>query len=254
MTGNLQFKRGLKSNLPQSAPAGSPLWCTDTKELYIGTDTGIHKIGENLNNSSSGFLSKKNVNVLPSSGTINLEDNSINTIDIIGDVNFVLPEITDNTIFHEILVQVSMPSVVSFDLGTNNYLTSESPDMSQSGIYNILFEFHDDTWFVGVVKKNGVLGQRFITIDFENYYGHLQININDGEYAYIDDTSRRQIFTFYYPKGTKIEYTIQFYPNNSDISVDKTETIILNTNKTIYVSDLLKSHEGIIDDLEDLFG
>lgn len=45
--GNLQFKRGLKSNLPISAPSGMPLWCEDTKELYIGTETGIEKVGSN---------------------------------------------------------------------------------------------------------------------------------------------------------------------------------------------------------------
>ena len=33
---NIQFKRGTKINLPDSAPNGMPLWCEDTKELYIG--------------------------------------------------------------------------------------------------------------------------------------------------------------------------------------------------------------------------
>lgn len=44
MNANIRFKRGLKSNLPTSAPGGTPLWCTDTKELFMGTDDGVSKI------------------------------------------------------------------------------------------------------------------------------------------------------------------------------------------------------------------
>lgn len=253
MTGNLQFKRGLKTHLPTSAPSGMPLWCTDTKELYIGTETGVQKIGANSDNSSSLSPTQKSVNILPSSGTIILEDNSVNTIEVSGNVVFELPEITDNTIFHEILVQVSMPSVVSLTLGTNNYLSSDEPDMSQAGLYNILFEYHDDTWFVGAVKKNGTLGQRFIKVDFGNYEGNFELTINDGQDYYRDETFRTTTFTMYYLKGTKIDYTINCYADNSD-PVTKTGTITLNENTTIYIPDLLKSHEGIIDDLEDLLG
>lgn len=43
MSGNLQFRRGLKTNLPTSAPVGMPLWCTDTKELYIGNGDSVIK-------------------------------------------------------------------------------------------------------------------------------------------------------------------------------------------------------------------
>lgn len=254
MTGNLQFRRGIKSNLPTSAPNGMPLWCTDTKELYIGTDTGIHKIEASSDNSLSGVSSQKNVNILPTSGTINLEDNSVNTIVVSGNVNFILPEITDNTIFHEILVQVSMPNVVSFNMGTNNYLTSDPPDMSQSGLYNILFEFHQDTWFVASVKKNGVLGQASLTIDFEDYYGNFELNINNGQDYYSASTNRTSSFTLYYPKGTQIDYTIRYYPDDSDDLMTKTGTITLSANKVINVPDLFRSHEGIIDDLEDLLG
>lgn len=53
MANKLQFKRGLKSNLPSSADVGMPLWCTDTQELYIGTGTGVAKVGGSENNESS---------------------------------------------------------------------------------------------------------------------------------------------------------------------------------------------------------
>ncbi len=253
MTGNLQFKRGLKNNLPTSAPSGMPLWCTDTKELYIGTDIGLSKIGSNNGNSSSSESTQKFVNILPISGKIKLEDNSINTIVVNGDVIFELPEIEDNKIFHEILVQVSMPNLFSLTLGTNNYLTSETPDMSQVGVYNILFEYHDDTWFVAVVKKNGILGQRYIRIDFGEYNGDFELNINDGEDYYLGDSRITEDCIAYYQKDTKIDYSINCYLDNSN-PVTKSGTIILDTNTTIYVPDLLRSNEGIIDDLEDLLG
>ena len=54
MSNKIQFKRGLKQNLPSSADVGMPLWCTDTKELYIGTGTGVSKVGSSDNSSGSG--------------------------------------------------------------------------------------------------------------------------------------------------------------------------------------------------------
>lgn len=61
MAGNLQFKRGLKTNLPSSAPSGMPLWCTDTKELYIGTDEGVEKIGGSESSSGTDTYSKSEI-------------------------------------------------------------------------------------------------------------------------------------------------------------------------------------------------
>lgn len=44
-TTNIKFRRGNKADLPQSAPSGTPLWCEDTKELYLGIDNGVTKVG-----------------------------------------------------------------------------------------------------------------------------------------------------------------------------------------------------------------
>ena len=44
MPTNIRIRRGKKANLPKSAPSGMPLWCEDTKELYIGTGTGVQII------------------------------------------------------------------------------------------------------------------------------------------------------------------------------------------------------------------
>lgn len=40
----IRIRRGKKADLPNKAPSGMPLWCEDTKELYIGTGNGIQII------------------------------------------------------------------------------------------------------------------------------------------------------------------------------------------------------------------
>lgn len=40
---SIKFKRGNKADLPQSAPSGTPLWCEDSHELYMGTGNGVTK-------------------------------------------------------------------------------------------------------------------------------------------------------------------------------------------------------------------
>jgi hypothetical protein len=41
----MQQKRGLKANLPASAPSGQLLIAQDTRELFVGTGTGVVQIG-----------------------------------------------------------------------------------------------------------------------------------------------------------------------------------------------------------------
>lgn len=45
----IRFRRGNKADLPSLAPSGLPLWCEDTKELYIGTDSGVTPVIINNN-------------------------------------------------------------------------------------------------------------------------------------------------------------------------------------------------------------
>jgi hypothetical protein len=41
----MQQKRGLKANLPASAPAGQLIVTTDTNEIFVGTGTGVAQLG-----------------------------------------------------------------------------------------------------------------------------------------------------------------------------------------------------------------
>ena len=94
------------------------------------------------------------INTLDTSGSISLSDNSVNVITPSGAVTFVLPLVTDNTVFHQILVQLYMSTVYSITLGTSYYFNSTAPDMSSVGVYSIVYEYNaiDQYWAVGAIK------------------------------------------------------------------------------------------------------
>lgn len=53
----IRFRRGERLNLPASAPSGMPLWCEDTKELYMGTDDGVAPIiANNSDETIQGYV------------------------------------------------------------------------------------------------------------------------------------------------------------------------------------------------------
>ena len=168
MKGNLQFKRGLKTKLPTSAPSGMPLWCEDTKELYIGTGTSVARVGNSENTTGSGSSGQddqgniisttyekilKPITTLKNYGTINLADNSINRISVTSSTTFVLPEVTDNTVFHQILVQLYMSSARTINLGTDKFFNDNIPSLAITGYYNIVYEHDGTDWICGVLTK-----------------------------------------------------------------------------------------------------
>lgn len=98
------------------------------------------------------------VTTLATSGTIALTDNSINSITPTGAVTFTLPTVTDNTTFHQILVQVNLTNTSYIDgtqLGTTHYFNLSAPSFPQTGNYNIYFEYDatDGNWYVGNIIK-----------------------------------------------------------------------------------------------------
>ncbi|MBO6180620.1 hypothetical protein J6O86_02925 [bacterium] len=153
MSNKIQFKRGLKQNLPSSADAGMPLWCTDTQELYIGTGNGVSKVGVNEDTSEESQTLNLKVTSLSNYGTFNLEDNSINRINATNTVTFNLPEISTSNEFHQILVQLYMSYPRTINLGTTHFFNSKVPDLSEAGKYNIIFEHDGTNWVCGVIKK-----------------------------------------------------------------------------------------------------
>lgn len=97
------------------------------------------------------------ITTLATSGTINLADMSINRISTSGNVTFSLPTVTDNTKFHQILVQLSLSSAGhTITLGTSNYFYRIVPDFATAGKYDIIYEYDGSNWVVGVIKKGTV--------------------------------------------------------------------------------------------------
>lgn len=103
-------------------------------------------------------LKSPTINVLSTSGNIALTDNSINSITPTGAVTFSLPTVTDNTKFHQILVQINLTSVYAINLGLGqfaNYFNKVAPDLSGVGIYNLYYEYDkaDQNWVAGALPK-----------------------------------------------------------------------------------------------------
>jgi len=182
MSNKIQFKRGLKQNLPSSADVGMPLWCTDTKELYIGTGTGVSKVGSSDNSSGSGESNSTTITVNTDIPVITeplsvyeddpnyeeycnnylygnelmLKDNTVYSLQIDDYIIFQLPEIDDTETFHQILIQLFMEyNYGSVDLGTEYFFNSKAPEISSSGYYNIIYEYDNSIgeWVCGVIEK-----------------------------------------------------------------------------------------------------
>lgn len=98
----------------------------------------------------------KPVKVLPSSGSVTLESNTINRVSVTGDISFNLPSITTTTVFQEILVQVSLPQLHNVSLGTTYTFNDALPTLTEAGRYNLIYEADGATWYVGIIKKGEI--------------------------------------------------------------------------------------------------
>lgn len=87
---NIKFKRGLKSNLPSAVPSGMPLWCEDSKELYIGTGDSVTKVS---GSEGSGTVSGDLVTKLSSESTDAQYPSAKCVYDLIGDIEQLLSEV-----------------------------------------------------------------------------------------------------------------------------------------------------------------
>ena len=126
---------------------------TDTKTNIVSAINELVQSIDSINNSP--------ITTLPTSGAISLEDNSKNTATPTAAISFTLPTITDNTTFHQILVQVNLTntSYLSGDnLGTTYFFNQKKPTFVNSGRYDIIYEYDstNSTWAVGAIYKGVV--------------------------------------------------------------------------------------------------
>lgn len=119
----------------------------------VSTVNGVSP--DNSGNVNLTLSDVKTVNTLATSGTISLTDNSINKITPTAAVTFTLPTVTDATTFHQILVQVNLSTVYTITVGTSYYFDNTAPDLSSTGVYNLIFEYDNanNYWVVGCVSK-----------------------------------------------------------------------------------------------------
>lgn len=125
----------------------------DGKNYQLQADSTWKEFGAG---SSGGATSEQAITTLATSGTINLVDNTFNRVTVEGAVVFVLPTVEDNTIFHEIFIQLSMSTVQTIDLGTTWFFNKKQPDLSSAGYYNLVYEYDGTHWVVSAVNKGEV--------------------------------------------------------------------------------------------------
>lgn len=103
-------------------------------------------------------LISKPINTLTSSGTIALEDNTERSITPTGNVTFILPTVTDNTVTHKIVIQLNLSTVYTIDLGlgaTPHYFHKTAPDLSNIGVYDLIYIYDkaNQYWVAGAIEK-----------------------------------------------------------------------------------------------------
>lgn len=95
-------------------------------------------------------------NLPASSGNITLASGGMYKGVLTGNAVFVLPTVSDNSNFNQILIQLEIPEGVTVNWGTTLYL-GEEPS-SSAGNYNVIFEYDAilEKWAVGsLVKMEG---------------------------------------------------------------------------------------------------
>lgn len=156
---------------------------------------------------------------LPSIGTIALSDNSINRITPTGSITFSLPQVVDNNVFHQILVQINLTTLQTIYLGTNCFLNAEIPDLSKTGFYNIIYEYNGTKWTCGVLSMGNVDSYTWPTEDDENTLYAWQV-------------SERGLTEIIYTKTLTITSTTELY--NSDASIYTGTEWSVSGNALIY--------------------
>lgn len=126
-----------------------------SKQDLLVSGTNIKTInGTTVLGSGNIDTKSEGINVLTGT-SITLTDNSINTLGVSGNTTFTLPTVTDTTIFHQILIQMSMATAYTIDLGTTTYFGGTAPDLSTAGNYNLIYEYDNalSEWVVGCINK-----------------------------------------------------------------------------------------------------
>ena len=83
-----------------------------------------------------------------------LTDNAVHQITVAATTTFNLPTVSLATKFHQMLVLLDMPTAQTINLGTDAFFNGESPDLSTSGTYTLIYEYNGVKWVVGALYKS----------------------------------------------------------------------------------------------------
>lgn len=90
---------------------------------------------------------------LPTGGVVNLASGGIYRGVVSQNTTFVLPEVKDNTLLNQILIQLEIQGSPTINWGTTKYFSGE-PSASE-GHYNVIYEYDSlvNGWVVGQIEK-----------------------------------------------------------------------------------------------------
>lgn len=100
------------------------------------------------------YQNQLGIQTLPSAGgNINLVSGGIYRGVVSQNTNFILPQVTDNSLFNQIIIQLQVVGTPTINWGTNQYFSSE-PTVSE-GFSNIIYEYDTlmGAWVVGQIEK-----------------------------------------------------------------------------------------------------
>lgn len=118
------------------------------------------------------------VTVLPSSGSVLLDDNRAYRITPTGNITLVPPEVNDLTQTHNIYIQLKLDSTdYTVNLLCSNYFDYVAPDFSEAGIYDIRFEYDlaSGVWVAGVTPKG--VGINYSMSQLTDYVSSLRTTV-----------------------------------------------------------------------------
>lgn len=129
--------------------------------LYSDVLTGTLYIKQSSSGSSgwqalgSGEVSLPSVNPLNTIGDITLGGTGIYTCIPTGDINFILPTITDNTKFYQMLIEINFTTLYNINVGTTHYFNEIQPEFSANTAYTLIYEYDNirQVWVCGLLSK-----------------------------------------------------------------------------------------------------
>lgn len=170
----MQQKRGLKANLPASAPAGQLLIATDTKELFFGTGSGREQIGSDTYLARTRYVSL--------TGSDSTGNGSLNKP--YATISAALNNITDATTTNRYVIRVApgqYSEASTISLKANVYIVG---DHYQAVRYNASFQL-DNTTFAPNNDNRAGMSQMMIS----GFTGNLNAAVAYQGKLYFEDVT-----------------------------------------------------------------